>query len=213
MANLAQVLRLRHYGNIKGIELFRKAKAMSPVNPSFDPENLYFITTTSVNRSHLFTPDKHKQIIADSLVYMRQKGWFNLYAFVIMPNHIHLIVKFFSPYNLSNVMRDFKKYTSKQIVRNCRAENLRELLSYIESAGEAGAKSQYKVWEEGYDVREVFSISFLEQKLDYIHHNPCQPHWGLVEKPDDYLWSSACFYMEDRPTIIDIDDLRELLVP
>jgi len=185
---------------------------MSPVKPSFDPANLYFITTTAAKRAHFFTPEKHKRIIADSLNYMRQKGWFNLYAFVIMPNHVHLMVKFLSPYNLSDVMRDFKKYTSKQVVQHCIAENPRELLFYIKAAGEADAKSQYKVWEDGYDARDVFSISFCEQKLDYIHHNPCQPHWGLVDKPEDYLWSSACFYLEDRAAIIQIDDLREFLV-
>ena len=74
------------------------------------------------------------------------------------------------------------------------------------------AKIRYKVWSDGYDAREIFSLEFLEQKFDYIHHNPCQPHWKLVENPEDYRWSSAGFYIVDRPAIIEIDDLREFLV-
>jgi putative transposase len=184
---------------------------MPPVKPSFDSANLYFITTTAVNRTHLFTPIEHKQIIAESLNFMRQQGWFMLYAFVIMPNHIHLIVKFLPPRTLVSVMRDFKKFTAKQIVRQCQLDSRQELLTIIEMAVGANEKSKHKVWEDGYDAREIFSPGFLEQKLDYIHHNPCQPQWRLVDKEEDYRWSSARFYSEERQAVIEVDDLREFL--
>jgi putative transposase len=185
---------------------------MSPVKPEFDPENLYFITTTAVNRTHLFLPKEHKQIIAHSLDYMRQKGWIKFFAFVIMPNHVHILVRILTPFTLAGVMRDFKKYTSKQIAGHCLAENQQELLSIMEEAGEVNKKSKYKVWEDGYDARDVYSLGFLEQKLDYIHNNPCQPQWNLVDQPEDYRWSSACFYLQERPAIIEVDDLREFLI-
>jgi REP element-mobilizing transposase RayT len=184
---------------------------MAPVKPVFDPANLYFITTTSASRSHFFYPDEHKQIILDSLDYMHSQRWFKLYAFVIMPNHIHLLVRFSVPFNLSRVMRDFKKYTAKQIIRNCEAENNMEMLTSFRKAARSSQKQIYRVWEEGFDARDVFSLDFLAQKLDYIHNNPCQPHWGLVEYPEDYQWSSACFYLLDEPAIIPVDDLREFL--
>ena len=185
---------------------------MPPVKPEFDPANLYFITTTAANREYFFKPNEHKKIIVDSFDYMRLKGWFRLYAFVIMPNHIHLLVRFLSPFTLSDVMRDFKKFTSKQIIRFCEAENNLKMLNTFEKAAETTMKQKYKVWEEDYDAREVFSLDFLVQKLDYIHNNPCQPHWGLVEDPEDYRWSSACFYLLDKQAIIPVDDLREYLV-
>ena len=185
---------------------------MPPVKPEFDPANIYFITTTAANRARFFNPDEHKEIIADSLDYMCLKGWFRLYAFVIMPNHIHLLVRFLSPFTLSNVMRDFKKYTSKQIIRCCEAENNQKMLNKFEKAARTTVKQKYKVWEEDYDAREVFSLDFLNQKLDYIHSNPCQPHWGLVEDPEDYRWSSACFYLLDKQAIIPVEDLREFLI-
>ena len=65
---------------------------MSPVKPIFDPANLYFITTTAVNQNHFFRPQGHKHIILGSLEFIHEQGWLKLYAFVIMPNHIHLIV-------------------------------------------------------------------------------------------------------------------------
>ena len=186
---------------------------MPPVKPEFDPANLYFITTTAANRAPIFMPDEHKQIIADSLNFMRQEGWIKLYAFVIMPNHIHLLVRFLPPFTLSDVMRDFKKYTSKQIIRHCRGEDYKEFLTHFREAAHSNLKQKYKVWEEGYDARDVFSFPFLQQKLDYIHNNPCQPHWGLVERPKNYRWSSARFYLLNVPAIIPLDDLREFLVP
>lgn len=185
---------------------------MSPVRPNFDPANLYFITTTAVNRAHLFLPNEHKQIIAESLNYMRQGGWFRLYAFVVMPNHIHILVRFLASYKLANVMRDFKKYTSKEITKYCQLANNPEFLTTIKNAGDESSKVVYKVWENGYDARDVFSFGFLEQKLDYIHNNPCQSQWQLAEHPEDYRWSSARFYVEGRPAIIGVDDVREFLV-
>jgi putative transposase len=165
---------------------------MSPVKPSFDPANLYFIV--------------------NSLDYMRQKRWFKLFAFVIMPNHIHILVRISFSFTLASVMRDFKKFTSKQITMYCLAENHRELISIMEEAGKVSLKKKYKVWEDGYDARDVYSLDFLEQKLDYIHNNPCQSQWNLVDQPENYQWSSACFYLQERPAVIDVDDIREFMV-
>jgi putative transposase len=185
---------------------------MSPVKPVFDPANLYFITTSAVSRTKLFHPNENKNILVGSLNYMRQEGWFKLYAFVIMPNHIHLLARFVKPHNLADVMRDFKKFTAKKIAQQIIISDDQHMLSIIKSVGGKSGKNQYKVWEDGYDARDVFSQGFLEQKLDYIHSNPCQLQWRLVEQPADYQWSSASYYLEGRPTIIAIDDVREYLV-
>jgi len=181
-----------------------------PVKPIFDPEHLYFITTTAHNHAHLFRRDVVKRIILDSFHFMRTSGWLNLYAFVIMPNHIHLIAQFLEGHILSDVMRDFKKHTSKQIARQFLAEDDEKTVAALAEAGlERG--HQFKVWEDNYDARNVFSTKFLEQKMTYIHYNPCQRQWKLVENPEDYVWSSARFYLADKPCIIPIDDAREVV--
>lgn len=182
-----------------------------PVHPVFDPANLYFITTTAVNRIHLLQRDVIKRIVADSLSYMRATGWLYLYVFVIMPNHVHLLVRFLEGHTLSDVMRDFKKHIAKQIIRQYQAENNYRALDFLKQAAAHIPGQQYKVWEDGYDARDVFSPAFLRQKVEYIH-NPCQPHWALAEKPEEYTWSSARHYILEEPAVIAVDDVRALLV-
>ena len=183
-----------------------------PVRPVFDPTHLYFITTTTVKRARIFRRDVVKRIIADSLNYMRVQHWINLYAFVIMPNHVHLIVRFLEGHTLPDVMREFKKHTARQIIRQYHAENNYRGLEFLEQAASHIPEQRYKVWEDGYDARNLFSPDFLRQKIEYVHNNPCQPRWRLVERPEQYPWSSARYYLLDEPAIIAVDDVRQWLV-
>lgn len=183
-----------------------------PVSLNFDPANLHFITTTAVRRVHLFRRDVIKRIIADSFNYMRTHQWIRLYVFVIMPNHIHLIVRFLGDHVLSNVMRDFKKHTAKQIIRHYQAEGNGPALQFLKQAASHIPDQQHKVWKDGYDAREVFTLEFFRQKADYIHNNPCQPHWRLAERPEEYLWSSAKYYLLGEPGVITVDDVGEWVV-
>ena len=182
-----------------------------PVKPIFNPDYFYFVTTTAVKHAHLFRQDVIKRIIVDSLQHLRTTRQMKLFVFVIMPNHIHFIAQFSEENTLSDVMRDFKKFTARQIYRQFQAEGNTKVLDVLKKEGES-LKQEYKVWEDGYDARDVYSIEFLQQKMDYIHHNPCQPQWKLVEASEDYLWSTASFYFSGKPCIIPIDDVREYLV-
>ncbi len=182
-----------------------------PVHPNFDPTHLYFITTSAVRRSHLFRRDVIKRILVESLHYMRVQRWLYPYVFVIMPNHIHIIVQFREGHTLSDVMREFKKHTSRQIIRQYQAEGNQRVLSWLERMATGIPNQQYKVWEDGYDARNVFSADFLRQKMEYCHNNPCQPQWKLAERPELYPWSSARYYLLGEPAVIAVDDVRELL--
>lgn len=71
-------------------------------------------------------------------------------------------------------------------------------------------KQQFKVWENGYSAKDVFSPEFLRQKIEYTHNNPLQPQWQLAERPEDYVWSSARFYLLNEPALIPLRDAREL---
>jgi len=185
---------------------------MTGIRPTFDPTHLYFVTTSAVEHAHLFKRDVIKRILVDSLHYMRVSGWILLYCFVIMPNHIHFIARFRESRPVKDVIREFKKHTSKQIIRQYQAEENQAALSFLEQAASQIKGQKYKVWEEGYDARDIFSPDFLRQKVEYVHNNPCQPHWRLVERPEDYPWSSARFYLLNEPAIIAVDDVRDLLV-
>ena len=134
-----------------------------------------------------------------------------LFVFVIMPNHIHFIAQFSDMNPLSDVMRDFKKFTARQIYHEFQAEENTKMIDFVQKEGEA-VKQEYKIWEDGYDARDVYSREFLQQKMDYIHHNPCRPQWKLVETPEEYPWSTASFYFAEKPCVIPIDDVRGFFI-
>ncbi len=85
---------------------------MPGIRPKFTSSNLYFVTTTEVNHAQLFQRDAMKRVLVDSLSYARAKAWIYLYCFVVMPNHIHLIVSIREGHTLADVLRDLKKYTA-----------------------------------------------------------------------------------------------------
>ena len=72
------------------------------------------------------------------------------------------------------------------------------MLEVLKREGEK-VKQEYKVWEDSYDARDVFSIKFLQQKMDYIHHNPCQPHWKLVKAPENIFGQVRDFIWMENP--------------
>jgi REP element-mobilizing transposase RayT len=180
-------------------------------HPDFNPENLYFVTTTAVGRAHIFNGDLIKRILVDGLYHLHAVDRNNLFAFVIMPNHIHLILRCRADDPLKDVVRDFKANTTRLIVRQFTSAGDRPMLKVLSDAVLRPEKQQYKVWEDGYLAKEVFSPDFLRQKLEYIHNNPLQPQWQLVDEPEDYVWSSAQFYLSDLPALIPLCDARELL--
>ena len=182
-----------------------------PVRPNFNPDYLYFVTSTAVEHFHLFQQDSIKRILVDSLHFLRTKRRMNLYVFVIMPNHIHFIARFSKEYKLSDGLRDFKRHTARCILRELCAQRATHTLTLLRQTIN-DPRQEYKVWEAGYDARDIFSVEFLQQKMDYIHWNPCQLKWKLTSVPEDYLWSSAPFYVAGKSTIIPIDDVRSLFV-
>jgi putative transposase len=185
---------------------------MTNWRPDFNPDHLYFVTTSAIQHRHLFKREVAKRLIVDSLDCMRLRGQFKLYAFVIMPNHIHIIIQCRAEDPLANVIRDLKKHTADRLIRHYRAEGDQSALDFVASAVKRPGKQRHKVWEDGYDAKDVFSPEFLRQKMTYIHNNPCQSHWRLVERPEEYVWSSARFYLLEEPAIIPLDNAGHLLV-
>ena len=89
---------------------------MSEKYKFYNPNELYFITTTVVHFIDLFTRPALKHIIVDSLRHCQQHKGLVVYAWCLMPSHLHAVVSGKSTATLAEIMRDFKKYTSKQIV-------------------------------------------------------------------------------------------------
>jgi putative transposase len=183
---------------------------MTNWRPDFDPAHLYFVTTTAVQRAHIFQRDVIKRILVDGLYYLHIMDRTELYAFVIMPNHVHLIIRCREDYPMKDLMRDFKANMTRLIVWQYQAEGNQQVLDFLAAAVTRPEKQEFKVWEDGYNAKDVFTVDFLLQKLEYTHNNPLQPHWRLVERAEDCIWSSARFYLLDEPALIPLSDVREL---
>ena len=69
----------------------------------------------------------------------------------------------------------------------------------------------YSVWESEYQAKNVYSPDFLRQKLEYIHENPVQSQWQLVKSPEEYVWSSARYYLAGARCLIPVSDANDLL--
>jgi REP element-mobilizing transposase RayT len=121
-----------------------------------------------------------------------------LYGYVIMSNHIHLIIQS-EDGKLSDLIRDFKKFTAKNILDKIQAvpESRKEwMLERFKLAAEKHTRNKnYQFWQYGNHAEEIYSNKFMWSKLDYIHLNPVRA--GLVEKASHYIYSSASNYIND----------------
>ena len=172
-------------------------------------EDAYFITITIVGWVDVFTRLDQKYIITDSLKHCQQNKGLEIYAYCIMSSHIHLFCKATNGFILSDVIRDFKKFTSKKIIQTIidEPESRREwLLPYFQKACEhLKREQQYKVWQDGNHAEHIYSNSFIKQKIEYIHNNPVKDK--IVTLPEDYYFSSARNYagLENELEIVLLD--------
>lgn len=159
-------------------------------------EEAYFITITTVGWIDIFTRLTQKKILINALQYCQANKGLEIYAYCIMTNHIHLLCKGTNGFILSDIVRDFKKFTSKKIIQTIinEPESRREwMLEYFQKACQNFKKEQnYKVWQNGYHAEHIYSNKFIKQKVDYIHKNPVKDK--IVTCPEDYYFSSARNY-------------------
>ena len=156
----------------------------------------HFVTLTVIDWIDVFTRENHKMCIVDSLRYCQQKKGLELFAWFLMPSHLHMIIAAKDETKLSDILRDFKKFTSKEIIRLIKEEpeSRKEwLLDKFSYAGKYNPKiKNYKFWQDGNHPVVLYTPHFVQQKIEYIHNNPVKER--IVEEPQEYLFSSAKNY-------------------
>ena len=156
----------------------------------------YFLTLTVIDWVDVFSRPKYKHIIVDSLNFCIEKKGLIIYSWCLMTNHLHLIARAIEETNLSDILRDFKKFTSKEIVeaiQNAEESRRSWMLNRFEFAGRYNKKiKNYKFWQDSNKPKEILTGAFLQQKLDYIHQNPVVAE--IVQEPEEYIYSSARDY-------------------
>ncbi len=150
----------------------------------------YFITFTIVEWIDLFTRECYINILLDSIRYCQQQKGLEVYTYVIMHSHVHMIAR--CEGKLSNILRDMKEHTSKLIIKEVlenRQESRREWLLQKFTLKDNNGNKQYRVWQPGNHPVELYSDWFINQKENYIHMNPVEA--GIVSRPEHYRLSSA----------------------
>lgn len=180
------------------------------------PGHAYFVTSKVVNNLPIFVFDKFCRIILANLDFYRVKFKTKILGYVIMLDHLHLVLWPQGKYTVSDYLRNFKEYSSKQIIETLKNNRKAlaprpELVNYLSRAGlgacptrkemlklsSQAAKNmhgrKYKVWQSRNWVENVYSEKFLAQKVNYIHNNPVRAK--MVKEVDDYLYSSGKNYI------------------
>jgi len=129
-----------------------------------------------------------------------------IHAWCLMPSHLHMIVSSKGD-GLSAIMRDFKKHSSKEIIKTIERINESRkgwmLDLFADVAKHLKRTTNYKVWQDGNHPEILTSAKFTKQKLDYIHENPVADE--IVDEPEEYRYSSARDYYSKKKGYLELD--------
>ncbi len=175
-----------------------------------NPTGLYFVTNTIINWIDLFIRDEYRNSVLNCWKYCIENKGMDLYAWVIMTSHIHMIVgsRNCDP---GKLIGDIKKWTStelKKAIISHQGESRKEwmLQQMVLSAKKNATGGRYQIWREDNHPIELFSPDVILQKLNYIHNNPVVA--GFAREPQNYIYSSAIDYFTQSPGLINIKYLE-----
>lgn len=155
-----------------------------------DEDHPYFITSSIVGKLPLLVDPQLRVIIEEGFRFMIKKRSIRMYAYVIMPDHIHCIVE---GKDLAKHISNFKSFSARQIIDTLEQQNrIPELTSLRDSKLAHKVDREYQVWTEGFHPKQITSDFIMEQKIAYIHYNPVKAE--LVSSELDWEHSSARFY-------------------
>ena len=173
---------------------------------SRDSQALY-ITLVARNRLPVFKTDFIKNITCQALDEARNSGEFLIFAYVIMPDHMHLLTN--QPKTSADVLRYIKGITGRRVIDYLKEKKYERSLAKLRHE-EWKRNHAHSLWQKEKNVLSVFSEAMFMQKVNYIHLNPVRA--GLVARATDYRWSSARIWQrcptDDEPLRVDIDRIR-----
>ncbi len=165
-----------------------------------NPEGLYLVTLTVRKWVDVFTRNEYKNILIENLTYCQKNKGLEIFAYCIMTNHIHLIACAKEGFILSDILRDFKKFSSRTILNSIRNNPQESRKDWLLKQFQTDKGNSF--WQPESRPIELWSNKVIDQKLNYIHNNPVEE--GLVFQPEDYMYSSAYDYAGGKG-LLDID--------
>jgi REP element-mobilizing transposase RayT len=167
----------------------------------------YYLTSVTKDRLAVFRTDEIKLITCAALNEARTSGKFSLYAYVIMPDHLHVITdSILSP---SRTLQFINGITSRRLIDHLKEQNYEASLKKLRHEIRPRHYG-HSLWDHHPDARLLLTENMVMQRVHYTHQNPVRA--GLVMRPEDYRWSSIrCWsgkILDDEPLLMDIDRIK-----
>ena len=182
------------------------------LQPEFN--TFYYITFTCFQWISLFDITNLYNYIYQCFDILRSKKIYNC-GYVIMPNHLHLLVYTANGEEIINrIIGETKRFMAYEIVKRLKELKRTELITLLRDTVTPHEKAKGKnhnVFRPSADIKEIVTEKFIRQKLNYMHKNPVSGKWNLVENYLDYIHSSARFYDLEEEGICKVNHYQELL--
>jgi putative transposase len=167
----------------------------------------YYLTTVTKDRLQVFRRHDMKAIACNALNEARTSCGFLIFAYVIMPDHLHVITD--SEKKSRVLLRFINGIIGRRIIDFLKQRNYSASLKKLRRQ-EDRRGHKYSLWDHHANARVLTSEEMLMQRVNYTHNNPVRA--SLVKKPEDYKYSSMRIWNEkplaDEPLLVDIDKIR-----
>ena len=178
------------------------------------PDGIYFITITCYGWLSLFEIGNAYQSVYNWFDYLKLNGHY-ITGYVIMPNHIHALIAFSNTgKKINTIIGNGKRFMAYQIIDNLKKQGNTIILNQLAAGVNVSDKQRgkkHEVFTDSFDIKECLSMDFINQKLNYIHFNPCTGKWQLADCPENYLHSSAGFYNTGSQGIYEVKNIMEIM--
>ncbi|HTC00371.1 MAG TPA: transposase [Ferruginibacter sp.] len=173
----------------------------------------YFITFTCYNWLSLIDKVNGYDIVYNWFDHLKGKGHF-INGYVIMPNHVHVLISFKNTLqSINTIVGNGKRFMAYEIIKRLQENKEDAIVKQLEDGVETARKlknKQHEVWKLSFDWKECKSPSFINQKLVYMHNNPCSKKWQLSINPVSYIHSSAKYYIQGDQGVYRVTNFMEM---
>ena len=178
-----------------------------------EPDGVYFITFTCHQWKPLIELTNGYDLIYNWFDHLKSKGHY-IAGYVIMPNHVHALIAFRNTgQSINTIVGNGKRFLAYEIINRLKELKEEKLLHQLHLSVEAKdleRNKKHEVWQDSFDWKECRTNEYMQQKLNYMHDNPCKGKWNLVQAPVDYAHSSAKFYIIDEQGVYPVVNYGEL---
>ena len=183
------------------------------IHTKIDKEGIYFITFTCYGWLPLIELSQGYDTVYNFFTTLGKQNH-QILAYVVMPNHLHLLLYYSGGKSLNTVIGNGKRFMAYEIIDLLEKKGEETILKKLQAEvknKDLSRGKKHEVWISGFDVKECRTEKFILQKLIYIHENPVRGKWKLCNTSLDYLHSSAGFYYNGKQKLFAVKDYRDFV--